>query len=76
MGIGINKDAADLWSAYDAESYNALFVDEADGYYYFEELPDWAYDPDVGPFYIDDDGAIFAVSTRPSQEGIFIGNLI
>ena len=76
MGIGISKAAALLWQAYDSESYNECLLEEGDEYYFFSELPDWAYQKDVGPFFIDDDGAIWSVTTRPSQAGVLIGNLV
>ena len=75
MGIGISAAAAALWLAYDSESYEEYFVEEEDGYVFFSELPDWAYDSQAGPFFIDDDGAIYSISTRPSQDGALIGNL-
>lgn len=76
MGIGISDAAAALWKAYDPDSYEAAFIESYDGNSFFEELPDWAYESSEGPFFIDDDGAIWGVSTRPSQAGVLIGNLI
>ena len=76
MEIGISAEAAALWLKFDSTSYNELFVEEEGGYVYFSELPGWAYSADDGPFYIDDDGAIYSISTRPSQDGKLIGNMI
>ena len=76
MGIGISEAAAELWKLFNEESYNENYVEEENGYVFFTELPDWAYDPDEGPFYIDDYGSIYAISTRPSQKDILIGNLV
>ena len=76
MGIGISEAAANLWQAYDSDSYDEAFLESDGEYYYFSELPDWAYDSSAGPFYIDDDGSIFSISTRPSQTGELIGNLL
>ena len=74
-GVGISLTAAQEWLNFDAASYNEAFIEADDEYAWFIELPDWAYDPTEGPFYIDDEGAIWGVSTRPSQSGILIGNL-
>jgi len=74
MGIGISSEAAELWKAFDETSYNEMFVEEDGDYVFFAELPDWAYDPDEGPFYVIDD-SIYAVGMTPSQEGALIGNL-
>lgn len=76
MGIGISAAAAALWLSFDPDSYNEAFMEEDGDYVYFAELPDWAYSSTEGPFFIDDDGAIWSISTRPSQAGILIGNLI
>ena len=77
MGWGISQAAAELWQAYDPDDYNDNFIEIENGYYYFYTLPDWAWDPDVGPFYIDENtGAIYSASLRPSQQGELIGNLV
>ena len=76
MGIGISEDAANRWKTYDSVSYNENFLEAEDGYYYFTELPDWAYDDTDGPFYIDAAGSIYSISIRASQDGILIGNLV
>ena len=69
MGIGIPIAAADEWLNYDSESYNALYTgDSTDQYRFFYDLPDWAYQENVGPFYIDGSGAIWGVSMNPSQD--------
>lgn len=73
MEIGLPKNVAELWKDYDLESYTDSFLYEEDGYVFFVELPAWAEDPDVGPFYILDD-AIYALSLRPSHKGDKIGN--
>ena len=76
MGIGISTTAAELWLAFDSESYNEAYIETEGEYAFFSELPDWAYDPNEGPFYIDDKGAIWGITTRPSQQGKLIGNLL
>ena len=75
MGIGLPLEAAALWKTYNIDEYTALFVDEDEDYAYFEEFPDWAYDQNVGPFFIDDKGAIYAISANPSIDGELIGRL-
>ena len=75
MGIGISYTAASLWLAFDEASYNENFIEDDGEYKFFSELPDWAYDPNAGPFYIADDGAIYSISMTPSQDGELIGNL-
>ena len=77
MGIGISDAAAELWAndpVY-GDDYEELFLESAGGYSYFAELPDWAYVTNVGPFYVDEDGAIYSISMTPSQTGDLIGNL-
>ena len=75
LGIGVSNGAAQAWLAYDPTSYQALYLDQDQDYTYFVQLPDWAYDPTVGPFFVDDAGAIYSISLRPSQSGLLIGNL-
>lgn len=77
MFIGISSAAAELWLEQDPTTYNALFVEKDGDYYFFEELPDWAYIRDQGPFYVDEStGGIYSITTRPSQDGELIGNMI
>ncbi len=75
MGIGLPLDAAALWKTYNIEEYTELFVEEDDEYAYFKEFPEWAYDENAGPFYIDPEGAIWGISANPSIEGELIGRL-
>ena len=78
MGIGITEAAALLWLAFDEDEYNAFFLYEENGVYYFSMLPDWAHNPrtDDGPFnYNEDTGELYNTSLRPSQDGYYIGNV-
>ena len=75
MGIGISNAAAALWQGYDSSSYDENFIEVEGDYTFFTELPDWAFDPSEGPFYINDEGAIYAVSMKPSEDGYLIGNM-
>ena len=76
MGVGITSQAAALWLAEDPDSYNELFINQEGDIFWFVELPEWADSPTVGPFYVDEDGAIWSISIRPSQKGVLIGNVV
>jgi len=76
MGIGLPADVAELWQAYDPDSYEELFTEADDEGVWFVELPEWALNKTEGPFYIDDDGAIYSATATISQNGALIGNLI
>ena len=76
MEVGISEAAALLWEAFDPVSYAEAFLySDAEGYW-FSELPEWVDEHDKGPFFIDDEGCIWAVSMRPSQKDQYIGNKI
>ena len=75
MGIGLPLDAAALWKTYNIDEYTELFVEEDDEYAYFVQFPSWCYDEELGPFFIDDNGAIWAISANPSIDGELIGRL-
>lgn len=76
MGVGIPAEIAELWRQYDEESYEAFLLEFDGEGYWFTELPPWAHQTNVGPFFVDDDGVIYGISMRASQKGEWIGNLL
>ena len=69
MGFGLPLSVAALWDGYQNDEN---FLKQDDEYAWFIELPDWAYDKNEGPFYIDPDGAIWAISANPSIDAELI----
>lgn len=67
MGIGVDSSVYDWISLY-APGYlgSDYYIGYEDGYYWFSELPDGL---------TEINGAVYTVPLRPSQNGIFIGNL-
>ena len=72
MGIGIPLEVIqELWPQYN--TYEG-WDEDAEGYAWFKDLPEWAYSRTDGPFYIDET-SIYTATTRPSEEGMPIGDL-
>ena len=64
MGFGLPLDVAALWDGYQNDEN---FLEQDDEYAWFVELPDWAYDQNEGPFYIDPEtGAIWGLNENLS----------
>jgi hypothetical protein len=76
MGFGLPESVADSWFNYDEESFFANYSGDGEGVVYFVNLPEWAYDEDKGPFWVDTQtNLIYSASLRPSQKGDVIGAL-
>lgn len=71
-------DIAKAWYDYDPESYESCLMDDSDGKWFdLANGPDWLYDPEVGPFYYDQEfETIYSVDLRPSHKGDFIPTFV
>ena len=77
MGIGIPAEAFEKWlndPNYNGDLSPDDYEKEGDIYWFYGDLPEWAYITNVGPFFIDTDGAVYGISMKASQKGDFIGN--